>query len=342
MVIWEELADDFVASSWDSLLSGASDAHPFQLFAWGEYKRLSGWRPSRYIARNKNGFQIGMVQVLAKRYLSRIGIIWIPGGVVMNFSQSVASGMRPKLLACLIEKLKCDFGTCYIRFNFGLPNSPSFSFDLGQFCSRPVIKLSGGYSVMLDLDKDETELVENFSSKHRYYVKKALTNDISWRNGNNPDLALHMATLLREIVLKKGVNSIFVSHEEITKLCELASKNVLILVGYHDNEPITACLVIMLGERAFYLIAATGEEGRKLNAAYGMVMRLMQILKGQGIKYFDLGGLNPQDQGASGVSHFKRGFGGSLIEYLGEWECATSWPLVPLANAGIYIRGNRL
>ncbi|MDP2815073.1 MAG: hypothetical protein Q8O19_00155, partial [Rectinemataceae bacterium] len=223
------MAEDSVADTWDDLLCGASDANPFQSFVWGEYKRLSGWMPSRYVARSNGGFPVGLMQVLVKQYFSGPRIIWIPGGLALNSSQSAISSMRLKLLAGLIEKLRNDFGICYIRFNFCTPNDPSFSFDLGRFFRRPIIKLTGGYSIIVDLNKNETEVVQGFSPKHRYYVKKALSHGVSWMNGNNSDLALHMATLMREMALKKNINAICASYEEIAGLCRLGGKNVLIL-----------------------------------------------------------------------------------------------------------------
>ncbi len=59
-------------------------------------------------------------------------------------------------------------------------------------------------------------------------------------------------------------------------------------------------------------------------AAYAMVVKLLASLKEKGITQFDFGGIAPASLAASGVNHFKRGFGGELVEYLGEWEWVVS------------------
>ena len=340
-VNWEIRHENFSSDEWDTLLSKAKDAHPLQACFWGEFKRSHGWLPLRYTAGNKNNAVIGMAQVLSKTFFGH-HILWVPGNVATDFQNIVNTDGRQKVLDALIETLVTAWNPCYIRFNFAIPHHHDFSFVLGRTCCRPIVRLTGGYSTIIDLDKTQAEFLQSFSSKHRYYVKKALAQDIFWRSGNTPELSSHMAALLGEIVKNKKLNSIYTSQEEIEKLCQLAGGNVVILVGYLDNQPVTACLSLIFGGRVFYQIAATGENGRKINAAYAMILQLLTLLKDRGAKCFDFGGINPQDKNASGVSHFKRGFGGGVIEYLGEWERANPRFIGLLVNAGIYIRGGRM
>lgn len=88
----------------------------------------------------------------------------------------------------------------------------------------------------------------------------------------------------------------------------------------HEGRPATSCLVLTLADKAFYLLAATGTDGRRISAAYAMVFKLFELLKSRGVTRFDFGGIDPLSPSARGVDHFKRGFGGEIVEYLGEWE----------------------
>jgi lipid II:glycine glycyltransferase (peptidoglycan interpeptide bridge formation enzyme) len=69
-----------------------------------------------------------------------------------------------------------------------------------------------------------------------------------------------------------------------------------------------------------------------------MIAQLFGVLKSLGVERFDFGGLAPGSPGAAGVDHFKRGFGGDTIEYLGEWEWARSRMIQRAAN---YLIGRR-
>lgn len=341
MVTWEKWPDDASAVDWDSQLSRAADAHPLQFHFWGEYRRLGGWQPVRYAARNKNGAITAMTQVLVKKTFG-VHLVWIAGTVAMQFHGTGWRALRQDILESLVERLKTDWRRCYIRFNFLVPHDSEYSFELGHVCRRPPITLAGGYSAVIALERSGEELAQDFSSKHRYYVKKSLKHALEWRAGNDEQLAAHMALLLEEIVASKNVGAIATSQEEISTLCRLAGEHALMLVGYLEGRPVTACLAVVAGGRAFYQIAATGAKGRELSAAYAMIPSLLAQLQGRAVKVFDFGGLNPRDKHASGVSHFKRGFGGQLVEYLGEWECASSELVRWAVNLGILLRGGRL
>jgi len=114
-----------------------------------------------------------------------------------------------------------------------------------------------------------------------------------------------------------------------------------ILVGYAGHEPVTGCMVLMAGQTASYVLAATGDAGRKVSAAYAMVWQLLTRLKARGVACFDFGGLSPAAPGMAGVDHFKRGFGGRVVEYLGEWEFASPRCLRTVVDLVLARRGLR-
>ena len=120
----------------------------------------------------------------------------------------------------------------------------------------------------------------------------------------------------------------------------LGSK-VLILVGYMDNQPVTGCLVLVFGSNAFYMMASTGTQGREVSAAYAMFERLMQELIERGVTDFDFGGIDPARSEAAGVNHYKCGFGGELVEQLGEWESAPSEWFRLAVNLALRFQGAR-
>ena len=67
------------------------------------------------------------------------------------------------------------------------------------------------------------------------------------------------------------------------------------------------------------MLAATGNKGRESNLAYSMTYKLFEYLMKIKINEFDFGGISPSSA-AAGVNHFKGGFGGEILEYLGEWD----------------------
>jgi lipid II:glycine glycyltransferase (peptidoglycan interpeptide bridge formation enzyme) len=72
-----------------------------------------------------------------------------------------------------------------------------------------------------------------------------------------------------------------------------------------------------------------------------MFYKTISYLKEINIKIFDFGGIDPINPLAEGVNHFKKGFGGTITEYLGEWEWSDSKLLRFGSNLGIWLRGGK-
>lgn len=91
----------------------------------------------------------------------------------------------------------------------------------------------------------------------------------------------------------------------------------LVLLARNEEERIAGVYVVRHGDTATYLIGWTGAEGRRLQATYLLLWRAMEILAAEGVRTFDLGGINPE--AAAGVTMFKRGFGGDEYELIGTY-----------------------
>ncbi len=86
-----------------------------------------------------------------------------------------------------------------------------------------------------------------------------------------------------------------------------------------EGESIAYGLIIKGGKEADYYEAASTPLNRKLPGAYALLWQAMKDLKGQGYERFNLWGIAPAGQPNhryAGVTTFKTGFGGEIIEYV--------------------------
>lgn len=79
-----------------------------------------------------------------------------------------------------------------------------------------------------------------------------------------------------------------------------------------EEEGIAGSLFLRHGSAASWLIAWSGEQGRKIAAQNALVWAAICHLKSQGINWLDLGGVNPQL--SPELTHFKTGLGGIHTE----------------------------
>jgi lipid II:glycine glycyltransferase (peptidoglycan interpeptide bridge formation enzyme) len=213
------------------------------------------------------------------------------------------------------------------RFNSYVPRSAEMSYAALQSFTRPARPLNSGFSILFDLREGHESFQTKMTSKHRYYVKDALKADLTWRFGNDDEDFACFSKLYSEMGVVKGLGQLEYDGDRLTHLQTHLRNHVLILTGYKNMNPVTTCMVLTFGQNAYYFLAATGLEGREYGAAYAMVLKLVENLGQRGFVNFDFGGIAPFNPKAQGVDHFKKGFGGVLTEYLGEFEHATSAPL---------------
>jgi len=324
--IWEGSED-----AWDKLLINSGDYNIFQSFAWGRYKSSNKWFPFRYYCADKNGNTLCMTQILLIKFIFGIVFIWCPGGIVFKFKSNINS-LSKEVIESFIVEMQSTYPKSLIRFHSLEENTSRSSYFLQSLCSKPYFKINSGYSVHYDIPSSSQEIRDKMLPKHRYYTKKSSEAGISWSAGNNNNILNDFAELHKEMVRNKKINLHSISYEYLENMRNNLGDKMFILVGYLNKQPVTSCLVLLFGSKAFYMAASTSQKGREVSAAYTMFENLIHKLFLKGITQFDFGGVDPFHQNAMGVNHYKCGFGGDIIEQIGEWEFATSEILRILIN----------
>lgn len=316
-------------TEWAALLATASDANAVQSWAWGEFKRERGWEPERWVARDAGGRIVGCLQALKRSVALGRLIVWVPGGPVLGFAPT-AAGLIVEIVATWLEEFRRHNRVVYVRFYSHLPASPEAAYSLSRVVRPVALSINSGFTCLIDLSPSLEELRAAMTAKHRYYVKQSEAAGLDWKFGWSPELARDMVTLHAMMIDAKRLAQTPCDLETMEALERHFGDDIVLLVGYDGGRPVTSCLALTYAGTAFYLLAATSPEGRKTSAAYAMIIRLFEVLKSRGIRRFDFGGLAPASQAAAGVDHFKRGFGGTIVQYLGEWEWSASgflrWP----------------
>jgi hypothetical protein len=340
MVNWKELPAHISAEHWNKSVGAASDASPFQAYAWGEYKRAAGWTVKRWGAEDEKGRVVAYLQGLRKPLPFGRSLIWAPGGPVLGVEAAAAQPAGPMMLSWL-NCVRRD-GVVYARWRSHLPVSPDLAQEMKNYFFRPQRSLNSGLTIQHDLVKPIDELRASWTSKHRYYAKQAQKAALEWSFGNEPSQRADFLALYGEMALAKGIKNKLFDPESVSAISGAFGGDCLILIGRQEGKPVTGCLVLICGASAFYLMAATNAAGRKISAAYAMMGQLFFILQERGVRKFDFGGIDPNSAQAGGVTHFKKGFGGQVVEYLGEWEWGASRLWRWLANLAIRLRGSSL
>ena len=178
--------------------------------------------------------------------------------------------------------------------------------------------LAAEHTIMIDLAKSEDELLADMRRQTRYEVRRAGKLGISVSQGNTEALFREFHQVQLETAKRQG----FVPPSLKVLLAEKKAfgDNIRIYTAKTaEGEQIAYGLVIHDGHEGDYYEAASTELNRKLPGAYALLWQVMRDLKAEGIVRFNLWGIAPAGQPNhryAGVTTFKTGFGGKVVEYV--------------------------
>lgn len=190
--------------------------------------------------------------------------------------------------------------------------------------------LAAEHTVIINLDGSEEELLSNMRRQTRYEVRRADKLGIEVTKSNSKEMFEEFHNVQVETAKRQG----FVPPDLKTLMAEKEAfgKNAQIYVakinrenvkdspeGLPEKAPVAYGLIIGDGREGDYYEAASTDLNRKLPGAYALLWRVMRDLKADGYERFNLWGIAPAGQPNhryAGVTTFKTGFGGEVVEYV--------------------------
>jgi len=181
-------------------------------------------------------------------------------------------------------------------------------------------------TLVLDLEKNEEELLSGMHAKTRYNIRLAKKKGVEIRQEKNVDIfwQLNKQTTNRDE---------FRSHGKQYYKSMLEMGMCYQLTAYFENKPIASNIFIIYKNTCTYLHGASGDDHRNLMAPYLLQWQGILLAKENNCKYYDFWGVSPmvkEIEGKTtcfnnfcwvvghkwtGVTRFKTGFGGEIKKY---------------------------
>lgn len=179
--------------------------------------------------------------------------------------------------------------------------------------------LAAEHTVMVDLTATEDEMLARMRRQTRYEVRRADKLGIEVDKSNSEAVFREFHAVQAETAKRQGF--IPPNLDVLLAEREAFSDNIQIYVAYTAKReaPIAYGMIIGEGKEADYYEAASTDLNRKLPGAYALLWRAMRDLKKAGYERFNLWGIAPAGQPNhryAGVTTFKTGFGGEVVEYV--------------------------
>lgn len=239
----------------------------------------------------------------------------IPCGPLMNWGDKAAVKAVFAKIADIARQEKCAF----VRVRPQLVNTTENMRVLAALgLKKAPMHLAAEHTVMIDLTKSEDELLADMRRQTRYEVRRAGKLGIIVEKSNSDEIFKEFHRVQADTAHRQG----FVPPNLKTLLAEKEAfgDNIAIYVAKTaEGEPVAYGMIIRGCKEGDYYEAASTPLNRKLPGAYALLWQAMRDLKADGYERFNLWGIAPAGQPHhryAGVTTFKTGFGGEIIEYV--------------------------
>ncbi len=298
-------------AEWNARVGAFRYRSSLQSWGWGEVKRLSGWRPRRFLIED-GGRPVLAAQVLEKGR-GPLALAYAPRGPAFDAIEAL-----PEALAALAPRLRG--GYLKIEPPLLLPEDEPPPAIPG---TRRAETIQPEYSLVLPLD-DEESLLRRMKPKTRYNVRLSGRKGVRTRlvfpgdegAGAAFDAFFRLFTETnRRARLRQHAREYY---EAVFQKMHQPGGEAFLVLAELEGEPLSAGLFVAFGERVDYLYGGSTRARREVMAPYAMHWAAIRYGLKRGYRHYDLWGvprvLTPESH-AYGIYRFKEGFGGVRVRF---------------------------
>jgi len=299
---------------WESFLEKHDEANFLQSWSWGEFHKALGKTINRsgFYENNKLvGVMLSVVEPAKRgKYLT------VPGGPIIDWQKKDLVQTFFNRLKIIAKENNCVFVRVRPQLKSDDYSKKIFK-DLG-FIKAPM-HLHAELTSQLDITKSEEQLLVQMRKTTRYEVKKAMKENVKIITSTNPSDIKKFYEL--QLQTAKRQNFVPFSYDFLLEQFKVfANENRALLYStYYSNKLLAQAFIIFYNVEAVYHYGASTEEGRNHPGAYLIQWEAIKEAKKRGMTRYNFWGVSPLDKWEhrfSGLSLFKRGFGGEDFQYL--------------------------
>lgn len=337
---WEVEVDRATSAEWSRTLNQFEDASIYQSAAYGEVHW--GERNLSRLMLKLNGEVVGMAQFRIIRPTPfKFGMAYLRWGPIWKRRDRPIDPEVPKRMARAIEQEYLESRKLLVRI---LPNAFSgsdraevFGTAFSAFTSEAGGSEDTYRTFIVDLSPSLDELRKKLDAKWRNKLKQAERNNLTVISGEGIEEYRLFCEMYAQMRKRKAFETT-VDVEEFGRMQEALgeSERMHVLICQERGVAVAGIVVSAMGDSAIYLLGATSDAGLSARGAYLLQWIMISRLKERGIRYYDLGGIDPE--GNPGVYYFKRGFSGVDICQISPLSASNSALSAAVVKVGLAVQ----
>jgi peptidoglycan pentaglycine glycine transferase (the first glycine) len=314
--------------SFNKFVEKHPQGHFLQLWEWGMVKKGTGWEYLPLVAEEDGEIKASLL--ILKRPLPIPGIkksiFYAPRGPVIDLEDE-------ELCQVLIEstrRIAKEHGAIFLKID------PAVSVDNQKF-KQILIKcgfklnetgldfdgVQPKFVFRLDITPSELSLLNNMHQKWRYNIRLSGRKGVTVREATGKeDLKKFYDILLETAERDKFLVRGYEYFEWIWDFM-VTNNYAQVFLAEYNGRVISATLAFILGTKAWYLYGASSNSDRNVMPNYLIQWEMIKWARKNGCTLYDFRGVSgdlDENNPLYGLYRFKKGFGGELAEFIGEWD----------------------
>jgi lipid II:glycine glycyltransferase (peptidoglycan interpeptide bridge formation enzyme) len=334
---WQVEVDGATPVEWAQMLDLFNDANFYQTWSYGRVRW--GRENLSHLVLKREGEVLGMAQLrIVRPTRFKFGMAYLRWGPLcerrgQSLDPEVAIRMAQALEKEYVKKRKLFVRVLPNAF-VGSSRAAVLQSAFAGFTPEPLVADNTYRTLVVDLAPESIELRRKFDPKWRNKLSGAERNNLRVITGSGMKEYETFCQLYKNMRNRKTFETT-VDVEEFGRIQEdLAERHGMrVLICEERGVPVAGLVASAMGHSAIYLLGATSDEGLNSKGAYLLQWTLIQWLKENGIRWYDLGGIDPE--GNPGVYNFKRGMSGSDVFQMNPLVASNSTVSSAIAKAGL-------
>jgi lipid II:glycine glycyltransferase (peptidoglycan interpeptide bridge formation enzyme) len=318
--------------AWDRFVEAGLPGSYLQLSGWATVKAVNGWDARRVLveaaADRGSGEQDGQsgtppqigAQILVRRPRP------LPWAFAYAPRGPVATEWSPHVIEAFTEEIRRTLTAAAGRVSH-LRIDPEIEIDgpldpagatrraLRASGWRPAAPIQPNATRVVDLRADEAALWGDLRKKWRQYVNKARAGGIIVVDGGGDRLP-EFYRIYRETADRAGfLIRTEAAYRDVWEAFAPDGRARLLFAQTPEGEPVATLFLVRSGARVVEPYGGMTAAGAESRANYLLKWEAIRSSREAGAITYDLWGL-----ATGGIAHFKTGFGGREVRYVGAWD----------------------
>jgi lipid II:glycine glycyltransferase (peptidoglycan interpeptide bridge formation enzyme) len=337
-------ADD---DAWQAFLATMPSGDFLHDRAWADVAAFDGQPQRRYVL-EEDGQLVAIVAAQERALFGGRSFWYVPHGPVLAYGDPRA-GERLRALVTGLRIAGREHGAIGVKLEPRLAREdPALAVLGGRGLRRLDETLQVGQTRIVALSDDESLLAE-FDKDTRYGVRRAEREGVAvsvHEDGADERPIEDLHALVGETQRRAGFPMPSLDRYRVAWRALAGAGRAAILEARREGELLASGMVVITGDRSFYLFSGSRREESgepKRYASYALQWEMMRLARDRGVVEHDLWGVAPPGAGSDhawfGVGLFKKGFGGREVLWAGSWDLVVDPALYRLRAATSIMRG---